>query len=400
LIGSASELGLLVASVDFGYGSSGKLASILAHMPGYRCVLAGSTHSRHITASERFEAYYPGLATVQDVQEVARRHRLSGALVVLNPDFADLCERASLPTVYVDSLAYLWTDYDPVPTGATAYCAQMFPFLPSLSWPTLRRIRNLQWVEGIVPGSAAPSEPPSSIDALINLGGLGTHLLQPHEAAYPVIVVDAALRALARFGARRVRLTGNLAEAKLSAVVERHSALDIEAGPVRHQEFQALMTSASVILTSPGLTTLIESGALDRPTVVLPPQNLSQFFNAEAIALCSDRPGVVVSWPQDVLDRSQVESVRVDGEDEALRYIYRVIAAHENDADLVERLAGTILGALREATANPSATAEYARLVGLDGAGQVAKVVSRTFQASTPATAAGPVGTEVGPARD
>jgi hydroxymethylcytosylglucuronate/cytosylglucuronate synthase len=374
--------GLLVASVDFGYGSSGKLSSIVAELPGYRCVLAGSTHSRHVTRSERFEAYYPRLATPDDVREVVREHQLAGALVVLNPHFAELCVDSGVQTVYVDSLAYLWTDHDPVPTNAALYCAQQFPLMPDLAWPTLRRIGDLRWVEGIVPAEPTGGEPPEPFDAMVNLGGLGTHLLRPKEAAYPGVVVDAALTALAKTGARTVWVTGNLAEVDVTAVLERHPELTVRIGSaLRHDRFQALLRAAPLVLTSPGLTTLIESGAAHRPTVVLPPQNLSQFFNAEAVALCSGRPDAVVTWPGRVVDRAELETVRRAGEDEALRYLYTIYARHRDDGALVRELAADTVTAI-ERVGTDSATAAYVDAIGTGGAGQVAGAVRELFGGS------------------
>lgn len=388
--------GLLVASVDFGYGSSGKLSSILAELPEYRCVLAGSTHSRHITRRDRWAAYYPDLSSVEEIRDVVRRHRLGGALVVLNPDLAGRCVHAGLPTVYVDSLPFLWTEHDPVPVDATVYCAQMFPLLPRLSWSVLRRIRDLRWVGGIVPrvrpdaapaGSApdetlpAESGPAEPYDAVVNLGGVGTHLLRPDDAAYPVIVVDAVLSAMSSAGHKRVRVTGNVPRDRVAAIVRRHGDLDVTLGPVRHGEFQILMATAPVLLTSPGLTTLIESSALGRPAVVLPPQNLSQFFNADAVAMATAPVDPLVRWPHEVVDRERLEEVRRAGEDAALRHLYAAFAAHEGDPRLVAELAARIESAIRRVDGTDVGGA-YARLVGRDGAAEVAAIIRETIPAA------------------
>lgn len=371
---------LLVASVDFGYGSSGKLSSILDELPEYQYVLASSTHSRHIMSRERPTAYYPVLSTEEQIRVVTRQHGLSGALVVLNPDFAELCFRAGLPTVYVDSLPFLWTDHDPVPVDATVYCAQMFPFLPYLSWPTLRRIRNLRWVGGIIPRPQVGNGLAEPFDAVVNLGGVGTHLLSPREAAYPVIVVDAVLSALGRCGRKRVRVTGNVAETRLDGVLRRHGDLEVALGPVGHHEFQALMAATPLLLTSPGLTTLIESAALGRPTVVLPPQNLAQFFNTEALAMVAAPVDPVVRWSREVVDRDRLEEIRRAGEDAALRHLYERFAAHEGDGRLVDTLAAEIESAVRR-VGKTDATSEYVRLIGRDGAAEVAAIVREILPA-------------------
>jgi hydroxymethylcytosylglucuronate/cytosylglucuronate synthase len=376
------SIGLLVASVDFGYGSSGKLASIVDELAEYRCVLAGSTHSRQVTTAERFDEYYPALDRVDEIRDVATRHRLSGALVVLNPDFADLCVKAGLETVYVDSLPYLWTDFDPVPFDVAVYCAQHFPFTPDPAWRVQRRIRNLRWVDGIVPRVDASSPPTGTarpFDALVNLGGVGTHLLKPVDAAYPGLILEPVLRGLARLGLTRIRVTGNVVEERVTPIVGRHTDVDVTLGPVDHLEFQTLMRSSSVLLTSPGLTTLIESGALGCRTVVLPSQNLSQFFNADAVALCSGVDDVLVRWPRRVIDRDELERVRQAGEDAALRFVYAKIADHADDSALVDQLTDDVESAVRQALSRPSATADYVHIVGRRGAEQVAAIVRETI---------------------
>jgi len=315
-----------------------------------------------------------------------KKHQLSAALVILNMELANLCVAARVQTVYVDSLPYIWTEHDPVPTDVTLYCAQNFPFIPDLARPILKKIKNLEWVEGIVPNEEIPLgspslQPNSEVEVLVNLGGIGTHLIQVEEASYPVIIAEATLRALERIGFSQVRLAGNVKKARLSEVVARHPDMRVTVGTSNHQEFQDLMAQTPLLLTSPGLTTLIESGAMQKRTVILPPQCLSQFFNAEGVIYHSQRPEVVVQWPETVVDRATLENIRRGGEDAALLYLYREFRRAEGDERVVEFLTDSIVRAV-QAGRRYSATSDYTNAIGRQGAPQVAHKLRQMLASS------------------
>lgn len=66
--------------------------------------------------------------------------------MVLNPEQADAIAAAGVPTVYVDSLPFLWGPQDAFPK-VTYYLAQRLPGVrPS---PALEAVGSLQWVNGI-----------------------------------------------------------------------------------------------------------------------------------------------------------------------------------------------------------------------------------------------------------
>ncbi|GAA2654989.1 hydroxymethylcytosylglucuronate/cytosylglucuronate synthase [Streptomyces lunalinharesii] len=410
---------IAVTGVEFGWGSSGKLSALLAALRErserpLRFVGLGSGLGRPLLAGQGIERWYdlpagdgPARAAVA---EFVRDERVRAALVVLDGAAATALEGAGVPTVFVDSLPFLWTegDRDALPLEVSAYCAQRCVELPDASREVLGSVRELRWVEAVV-GSAGPvpahprrSGPRPGGRALVNLGGLRAPELADWTR-YPRIVVPAVLAALAAYGAHEVHVAGNLPR----EVVERLAAgmfhvkpvaggrMTVTAGALPHGEFLARLAECEVLLTSPGLTTLLEAGSLGVATVCLPPQNLSQIFNGRfhSRAVGAD---VRVVWPSTVLSEETVMALRSDGEDAALRVVYDGIAAASHDgtphtaggAPVPHRAPEAVgprpevLAAVRDGVLAALRTAErgadwggLARVTGTGGAAQVADVV-------------------------
>ncbi|MGG2462029.1 hydroxymethylcytosylglucuronate/cytosylglucuronate synthase [Streptomyces sp. RGM 3693] len=348
-----------VAGVEFGWGSSGKLSALLTALcerseRPLRFVGLASGLGRPLLAGQGIERWYDLPATAGParaaVAEVVRDERVRAALVVLDGAAAKALEDAGVPTVFVDSLPFLWTegDRDTLPLEVSAYCAQRCPELPDACRSVLGSVRDLRWVEAVI-GSAGPvpararrSAPRPGGKALVNLGGLRAPGLADWTR-YPGIVVPAVLAALAAYGASEVHVAGNLPR----ELVERLAAgmfhvkpetgpvgrpMTVTAGALPHGEFLARLADCEVLLTSPGLTTLLEAGSLGVPTVCLPPQNLSQIFNGRfhSRAVGAD---VRVVWPSTVFAEETAMALRSGGEDAALRVVYDGIAAAYGDGE-------------------------------------------------------------------
>jgi hypothetical protein len=58
---------------------------------------------------------------------------------------------------------------------------------------------------------------------------------------------------------------------------------------------------ADLLITSPGSTTILHAMAINLPTLLLPPQNLSQILNAR---LCSKPGADTMQWPASVHRRT------------------------------------------------------------------------------------------------
>ncbi|MEV8477438.1 hydroxymethylcytosylglucuronate/cytosylglucuronate synthase [Streptomyces sp. NPDC051173] len=368
-----------VAGVEFGWGSSGKLSAVLSALrerspSPLRFVGLASRLGRPVLAGHGIHRWYdlPDGGTVEDI---VASERVRAAVVVLDGPAATALEGAGVPTVFVDSLPFMWSEGDrsTLPLDVTAYCAQQCLELPPECRDVLASVRALRWVEAVigtppVTGAADPSPDRPYRRALISLGGLRAPRLTDWSA-YPTVVVPAALGALAAHGVREAHVAGNLPADLAGQLIGRtNGELRVTAGALSHGEFLAGLADFDVLLASPGLTTLLEAGSLRVPTVCLPPQNLSQIFNGRFHSRAVDAD-VRVVWPKDVFCEDEALALRSRGEDEALDLIYGGIGSA--GADAVASLQEGILTALlasRKVTDWGALTAG----VGAGGAAQVA----------------------------
>src|SRR6185437_7508727 len=165
--GAAMTGTLLVTSGDFGWGAAGKLKLILDQLPGVQAVGVGGDLGRALLGSvDYIDSTDVGRETLR---QVVSSHDVRVALVVGSNDVARALVSLGTPVVFVDSLPYLWTVHDNVPTDAAVYCAQACTVLPRLAWPVLAQIQNLRWIEAIVP---APRRCLGGGGAVLSVGGL------------------------------------------------------------------------------------------------------------------------------------------------------------------------------------------------------------------------------------
>ncbi|MBH1934219.1 hydroxymethylcytosylglucuronate/cytosylglucuronate synthase [Streptomyces sp. AV19] len=351
-----------VAGAEFGWGSSGKLRAVMeavrerAGVP-VRFVGIGSGLGRPLLADQPVERWYDSDAEV--------RERVGAALVVLDGAAARALESAGVPTVFVDSLPFLWTDGDrpALPLEASVYCAQRCVELPAESLGVLDSVRSLRWVEAVVGKAEGGGRPAAAFrTALVSLGGLKAPGLGDWTR-YPRLVVPAALSALAEHGVEDVHVAGNLPAG--AATWWDDMPVRTTVGALPHDEFLKRLADCDVLLASPGLTTLLEAGSLGVPTVCLPPQNLSQIFNGRFHRRAVGA-AVRVTWPDGVFREEDALRLRAHGEGRALELIYGGIVRARGEG---------LAEAIREALRHASAGADWGALasaVGTGGAAQVA----------------------------
>ncbi|MFJ3219251.1 hydroxymethylcytosylglucuronate/cytosylglucuronate synthase [Kitasatospora sp. NPDC086801] len=387
-----------VAGVEFGWGSSGKVSAVLSALRGHRggglrFVGLASGLGRPVLAGQPVERWIdlPDGELDEAVAEAVRAERVRAALVVLDGRLAKALRSCGVPVVFVDSLPFLWTDgdRDDLPLDADVYCAQRCVELPPECAGVLADVHRLRWVDAVIAngtatGRATPARPPRR--ALLNLGGLrAPHLTD--WSGYPRIVLPAALEALTAYGVDEVHIAGNLPAALTGRLVDACSTpARTTAGALTHEEFLDRLGTCDLLLTSPGLTTLLEAGQLGVPTVCLPPQNLSQIFNGRfhSRALGTD---VRVAWPKTVFTEEDALTLRSDGEGRALDLIYGGIsrAAEQYRRETATAVRQALLGVLRRLEADPGVDwGALTTAVGTGGAAQVADALVELLGAAAP----------------
>ncbi|MGW7078226.1 hydroxymethylcytosylglucuronate/cytosylglucuronate synthase [Streptomyces sp. NPDC054866] len=384
-----------VAGAEFGWGSSGKLSAVLAALRErsarpLRFVGLASGLGRPLLAQHAVDRWYdlpdgaPAGERTDAVAKVVEAEGIDAAVVVLDGPAAMALEAAGVPTVFVDSLPFLWTEGDlaELPLEVSLYCAQQCVELPQECIGVLGSVRELRWVEAVIgtpPEAPLPrrSRPEPFRRALVNLGGLRAPDLADWTR-YPEIVVPAVLEALNAYGVHEAHVAGNLPAglAERLRAASGDADLSVTAGPLSHAEFLHRLATCDVLLTSPGLTTLLEAGSLSVPTVCLPPQNLSQIFNGRfhSRAVHAD---VRVVWPAEVFAEDEALARRSQGEDAALRIIYGGIT-NAADAANAPRFVTAVRDGVLEALRRAATGADWGGLatqVGTRGAAQVAEAL-------------------------
>ncbi|MET8826263.1 hydroxymethylcytosylglucuronate/cytosylglucuronate synthase [Streptomyces sp. NPDC004610] len=395
-------LTVAVVGAEFGWGSSGKLSAVLSALRDrstlpLRFIGMASGLGRPLLAEHAVEGWYdlpdgpagPGSA----VADLVRSQGVRAAVVVLDGAAATALLATGVPTVFVDSLPFLWSEGDraALPLDATVYCAQKCVELPPECRAVLADARGLRWVEAVIapPGDKRPERgalrdagrPYRS--ALVSLGGLRAPGLADPEH-YPSLVVPAVLEALADQGVEEAHIAGNLPGDLAARLIASSVAPPrTTAGPLAHGAFLERLDACDVLLTSPGLTTLLEAGRRGVPTVCLPPQNLSQIFNGRYHSQALGAR-LRVLWPHDVLVEDEALALRSQGEDHALERIYGAIGAAARGDDrqgIGHTLRDGILDALRRAAAVGRWDALTAA-VGTGGAAQVADALLEVLDAA------------------
>ena len=313
---------IAVCGVDFGWGSAGKISAILEEIRDrgdMRVVMIGTALGRPVLLNAQVDVWVEDWPTSDsELRQLMRDLDVVAALVILDPYAASKLESVGIPTLYIDSIPYVWTMADFLPTAVSIYCAQRSRFLPAAAEAALRRVSNVTWIDAIVTVPVRDAVVDREL-AILNFGGMHSPTHVAGNPVYLSLVVMPVLKSLVSAGYRRVEVCGNLAMADLGHGPEALS-LDLHVNPRSHEEFMALLGSAGVLLTSPGLTALLEASACGCPTVCLPPQNLSQIFNAQRFAKAVSEE-LVVSWPRGVVDSDRLDKVRGDGEGAALTFI-------------------------------------------------------------------------------
>lgn len=379
---------LLIAGVEFGWGSAGKLAAVVGalhrrHGGNIRVVGMNSGLGRPVLSGHPIHAWidvppHDSAALARVVKEFGA----SAAVVVLDPGLAQRLEAVGCPVVYLDSLPFLWTDNDPVPALVSRYCAQLCPSLPRSSWPSLRGIRSLHWVGGIVGHDPAPGPragagaPRTPGKAVVNFGGLHSPFRERGgDDAYLSLVVQPLLHALRAAGFHEVVVAGNIDVTTLPADPGGAGGMRVGGGRLPRAGFLRELRTAELVLTSPGRTTLLELAAFGQRAVVLPAQNMSQIVNADDVAAVVG-PHAVVPWPAEVLDPAEVGRCRPLGEEHVVALIYRSIAAAAARPGAVRAVLGRLFDAAIDAVQRAGTTmAPFAETTGTGGAEQVAGIV-------------------------
>jgi hydroxymethylcytosylglucuronate/cytosylglucuronate synthase len=369
------KFSLLVAIRYYGWGGLGKLRLILDELPHADVTLYGNARITSLTkdflaSHHRFSKGAPERSDV--------------ALAINDTFAANRIADLGVPVVYVDSLPYVRkTDGElPALEKMAHYCGQKYPadVLP-LPNPRLRAWPDIRWIDPIVPAARTRR---GGRGIVVNIGGLHVYDVPGIDQEAANGAAEAYLKLVALPLARHLRESGRSVSAvcgnfSAAACTELRALLpECDAiGPQTPYAFERTLQGADLLITSPGSTTMLQAIAMGLPTLLLPPQIISQVLNARVFA----KPQAdTMQWPASVLDLEELDRVHARGLGAMANYFYRSIADAEARSS-----AGTIAAIIRKGVDNaPSGgvlNPDVSRL-GFSGASQVARLLEQTRRPS------------------
>jgi hydroxymethylcytosylglucuronate/cytosylglucuronate synthase len=241
----------------------------------------------------------------------------------------------------------------------------------------LRKWHDIKWIDPIVP---IPQSRRGGQGIVVNVGGLYTYnvgglqndLADNAVDAYLSLVLFPLVSLLQASGRNISAICGNLSAEtcrRLRAMLPERVAV----GPQSPYAFERTLTDADLLITAPGSTTILQAMSINLPTLLLPSQNTSQFFNT---LLYSKPDADIMRWPVSVLDAVKLEQMRSQGLSTVLDYIYKSII----DAAASQEIADEVATVIRKSVCNAPVDGVLNPCLsefGIAGADQVAQLVKQ-----------------------
>ncbi len=306
---------ILACAVGFGLGPSGKLCSIVNYNKQYEWYACGDKLDLSIYKKNPFKdtCWSKNKKVLRDF---IKKYAIKYAIDVLDPDLAIFLKSIGMKVIYVDSLPFMWTNADVIPYDVDYYCVQKYPNYTIN--PELKPAKNLVWVDPITIEGVS-KQIKSGI--VINFGGLHSPFGDGKE--YFEIIMETLLSILPNSD---IHITGGQNVIKLTKKLYPEILCDTYS----HENFLELISGSELFITSPGLTTIYETCSMNIKTIILPPQNLSQFYNIViAEKICKNVK--VLEWNYKNLSAEVLENFKDRPEKETVKYIYDQISRLSKD---------------------------------------------------------------------
>ena len=317
---------IIIGTNNFGLGPVGKVSSIVTGLSDeYNFYACGNEFDLNIFKDGTFK----DTLFSKDKEKIAnfiKKHKINYAIVVLDVELATILMNLNVKVIFVDSLPFMWTQADIdeglLPLDATVYCAQKCCNLTEASKKVLVQVKNLKWINPIQSKFEKKYRPYKEEYIHINVGGL--HSPIGNGESYIKTVIIPLLKI---FKSEKIIITCGTT-AKISILNElKNEGIDsrnIKVETLQQKDFISSINNAKLFLTSPGLTTIYETESLHKPTIILPPQNLSQFYNIEYAKKILDEYKTI-NWDTQKLNLDYLQSILPKGETYVVDKIYEFI---------------------------------------------------------------------------
>ncbi len=268
----------------------------------------------------------------------------------------------------MDSLPFMWTKEDAklgkVPYNVDVYCAQKSIKLTNESKEIFDNVKNLKWINPIIPKIEETKILLKEESIVINLGGLHSPVGNGEEYIKATIIPLIEILK-SKYNYNIIITAGSDAVKKVQKKLKDY---DVEVKTYKQKQFLSVVNQSKIFFTSPGLTTIFETMNLDKETIFLPPQNLSQFYNVEYAKKIIHKYKVIF-WNKSSLSLENLKDIN-ETESEIVKKIYLEIKK-SSSKNYVEKMKNNITSILEE---NYNVNKNYKKS-NLNGAYEVIKYI-------------------------
>lgn len=326
---------ILAVASAFGLGPVGKLCSIVAASnKKYDWYATGPAFDLQVFRATPFK----DVLFSEDEGEIRKfviENNIKFAVVVLKNKVARFLKSIGVKVLYVDSLPFMWTQADfnagKVPVNMDFYCAQKSLPLDEQHLKMFDKVQNLKWVGPIISKQKLDRIKENNA-VVINLGGL--HSTVGNGMNYVEVVARPLIEKLQnRYKNSKIYVTcGQKSQAAVKKCLNNSK---IVVCTLAQNRFLNLVKKSALFFTSPGLTTILEVATLGAKINLLPPQNLSQFYNAQCVPKYY-KEYKILSWDDEILNLNYLSSL--DGlESEIVTKIYDRISTLNTDTGFIQK---------------------------------------------------------------
>ena len=323
-----NKLNVIIGTNNFGLGPVGKVSSIvnnsLNEINWYAC---GNEFDLNIFNKYTFK---DTLFTKdkKEIKEFIKKNNITYGVSVLDVELAKILMELGVKVIFVDSLPFMWTQADIdeglLPLEADYYCAQKCINLTEASKKVLSQMKNLVWINPIQNKPDNKYKPFKEKYVHINVGGL--HSPIGNGESYIETVLIPVINVFNKLNKKVIISGGSNAKKSILKIFKDHNIdmTNIKVETLIQDKFLSSVKNSTLFLTSPGLTTIYETSSLNKPTILLPPQNLSQFYNIEYAKKILNKYKAL-NWETEKLNYKYLESILDKGETYVVDEIYKYI---------------------------------------------------------------------------
>jgi len=273
---------ILCDAVPFCFGPISKLLTVSEKLTDFaELTLLTSATSKELGKNGPYTQVID--CNTEDVKELEKNRSIFESadlfVSVMNPVSTKFAKCCGTPVAQIDSLFWMWDNISPETVQSELYFIQNFDGVKEQMEKFKDKLRNPILVGPIVMEKPVTKNKKNQL--VVNFGGIESALIKiGKNSNYPFTVSRILFDILESQNDFDSVLFVGLD--KIMKQLEKNSKLkNARFAFLEHKEFLKELAESRLLLTSPGLTTSFEAFSFGIPTVFLPPQNYSQYWNIE-----------------------------------------------------------------------------------------------------------------------